>query len=94
MNEHLPCGDIGKINSKVDEIIKALQIVAEQKVEIKHLVETQRDHREWLLSHQREIQLLKQWKSALSGAQQLLLMIPVVLSVVNVVFIWLSWGKK
>ena len=86
--------EIGKINNKVDKVIDALQIVAEQKVEIKHILETAREHRDWLLGHQEDINDLKQWRASLSGAQKLLLAIPSLLSAANIFVIWILWGQK
>lgn len=61
-----PCSQektIEAMASQFTEITKALQAVAVQKNEIKHLLEHQGDHREWLKDHEKRIQKIEQQPS-------------------------------
>lgn len=57
-----PCSQlpsIEKIQTKLDQMLEALQVIAVQKNEIEHLIKTQGDQREWLKGHERRIQDLE-----------------------------------
>ena len=54
-----PCAQaetIQEVRKEVSEVVRALQVVAVQKNEIKHLMEHQRDHRDWLKNHEERLQ--------------------------------------